>query len=157
MKAYEWYKRGNDTSDPIESFANFWRGFNNLYANLSKGDERKKIQAFLNNRICETGALHILSTHADCIDYLLSEPVIDMRGNGKDTVRNITAFSATSNALIKLKEVVLVVYQVRCNLEHGQKSPNRERDVLLCSNAAPIIEELIKMELKNSAKTTTTR
>jgi hypothetical protein len=26
----------------------------------------------------------------------------------------------------------MVIYQIRCNLAHGQKSPNRERDVQLC-------------------------
>jgi len=156
VKAHEWYTRGIETSDPIEAFTNFWRGFNSLYATIGKGDERKKIQAFLQNSICEVGALHLLSTHAGCIDYLLSEPVINMRDNVKSTAPNITAFKAASNPLVKLKEVVMLIYQVRCNLEHGQKSPSRERDVLLCHYAARIIAALIDMKLTNCANTTTT-
>lgn len=25
----------------------------------------------------------------------------------------------------------MIIYQIRCNLEHGQKSPNRERVIML--------------------------
>ena len=144
VKAHEWYERGNQASDPIDAFSNFWRGFNNLYAPMRKKNEREKIQAFLQNSICEERASHLLSTHADCIDYLLSEPVINMQGNGKDTAPNITAFKEATSSLVKFKEVIMVVYQVRCNLEHGQKSPSRVRDVLLCQCATPIIAALIE-------------
>jgi hypothetical protein len=144
VKAHEWHQRGKKTSDPIDAFSNFWHGFNNLYAPMRKRNEREKIQTFLQDSICEERASHLLSTHAGCIDYLLSEPVIDMRGNGKDTAPNIAAFKAATSYLVKLKEVVMVVYQVRCNLVHGQKSPNRPRDVLLCQCATPIIAALIE-------------
>lgn len=49
-----------------------------------------------------------------------------MRGNGKDTTPYIHAFEFATDALAKLKEIFMVIYQVRCNLEHGQKSPSSE-------------------------------
>lgn len=151
MKAHEWYERGNQASDPIEAFSNFWLGFNNLYNPMRKSKEREKIQTLLQNSICEERASHLLSAHASCIDYLLSEPVINMRYNGKDTASNIAAFKVATSSLVKLKEVVMVVYQVRCNLVHGQKSPSRERDVHLCQCAAPIIAELIDIMKHNNS------
>lgn len=144
MKAHEWHERGNQASDPIDAFSNFWRGFNNLYFQAGNSRERKKIWTFLQNSICEERASYILSAHAGCVNYLVSEPVIGMGGNGSDTAPNIAAFKAATSSLVKLKEVVMVIYQIRCNLEHGQKSPRRERDVQLCRCAAPIIAALIK-------------
>jgi hypothetical protein len=144
MKAREWHERGARAEDPFDALSNFWRGFNNLFFTAGNGAERQKITAFLQGNVSEAGAVRLLSEYADCVDYLLSEPVIDMRGNGKDTAPNIAAFKAATTSLEKLEHVLMVVYQVRCNLEHGQKSPNRERDAELCRRSAPIIAALVE-------------
>lgn len=146
MKSHEWHERGSQASDPIDAFSSFWRGFNNLYFSIGTGQEREKIRTFLQLHISEERASQMLSTNVGCVDYLLSEPVADMRGNGKDTSPNIEAFNAATSSLAKLEQVIMVVYQVRCNLEHGQKSPNRDRDVQLCQCSAPIISALIKRD-----------
>jgi hypothetical protein len=69
-----------------------------------------------------------------------------MRGNGKDTTPNIQAFNAAADSTTRLEELFMVIYQVRCNLEHGQKSPSRERDLLLCECAAPIVAGTIQFQ-----------
>jgi hypothetical protein len=69
----------------------------------------------------------------------MSQPVINMNGNGKNTTPNIEAFELAQTSLEKLQEIFMVIYQIRCNLEHGEKSPNRERDIELCKNAAPFV------------------
>ena len=66
-----------------------------------------------------------------------------MRGNGRDTSANIQAFNAATDSLAKLQEVFMVIYQVRCNLEHGQKSPSRERDIQLCQAASPLVAHIV--------------
>ena len=143
MKAREWLERGRRAADQIDAFTDFWRGFNNLFSAVANGQERDKIRIFLNGRLSETQAKEILESNAAGVTYLLSQPVIDMRGNGKDTTPNIEAFKAATDSLVKLQELFLVIYQVRCNLEHGQKSPNRERDVRLCESAAPLVAYVI--------------
>ena len=143
MKAREWLERGIQEDDPIDSFSNYWRGFNNLYFGVGNGPERNKIREFLSQNIAEVDADAILQSHANEISYLLSQPVIDMRGNGRDTAGNIQAFNNENNPLVKLQEVFMVIYQVRCNLEHGQKSPNRDRDIQLCQNASPLVGNII--------------
>ena len=110
-----------------------------MFFPIGNDTERNNIKTFLNQNISEAEAEEILHAHADEIAYLLSQPVIDMRGNGKDTKPNIEAFNAATDYLTKLKELFLVIYQVRCNLEHGQKSPGRERDVHLCQSASPLV------------------
>lgn len=111
MKAREWLDRGSQVADPVDAFSNFWRGFNNLFFGVGQGQERDKIKSFLSQSISEADAGAILQKHASEIVYLLSQPVIDMRGNGKDTAANIQTFNAATDSLTKLQEVFMVIYQ----------------------------------------------
>jgi len=67
-----------------------------------------------------------------------------MRGNGRNTAKHIQAFQAGNTSLGKLKELFMIIYQVRCNLEHGQKSPSRDRDVELCRSARPLVDRVVE-------------
>jgi Apea-like HEPN len=143
VKAREWYERGNQVSDPVEAFSNYWRGFNNLFFGVGNGNESEKIKLFLKQRVTESQATKLLQDHPHNITYLLSQPVIDMRGNGRNTTPNIQAFNIAVDSVTKLQELFMVIYQVRCNLEHGQKSPRRERDIQLCKLASPFVAEVL--------------
>lgn len=143
MKAREWFERGKQAADSIDAFSNFWRGFNNLFSPIGNGQERDKIRSFLSRHITEVQAKEIIESNVAGVAYLLSQPVIDMRGNGRDTASCIQAFNATTESLVKLQELFMVIYQVRCNLEHGQKSPHTERDVQLCKSAAPLVAYVV--------------
>jgi hypothetical protein len=129
MKARKWLDRGLDRSDPIDSLTDLWRGFNNLFYQCEGSTERKKIKNFISQSVSEETASQLIAGHKQEIEYLLSQPVIDMRGNGRDTSPSIKAYTDANSCIEKLKEIFLVIYQVRCNLEHGQKSPDRERDI----------------------------
>jgi hypothetical protein len=94
-------------------------------------------QGILDRRQQETGVL-------------LARPVIDMRRNGRDTAANIAAFQAANCPRVKLEELFMVIYQVRCNLEHGQKGPQHESDRMLCASAGPIVGDIIELSFKNA-------
>lgn len=143
MKAREWLDRGRQTADPIDAFTSFWRAFNNLFSAVGNGQERGKIKLFLSQQLSEVQAKEILQNNPAEVLYLLSQPVIDMRGNGKDTTQNIQAFSSAVDSLAKLQELFMVIYQVRCNLEHGEKSPKTVRDIKLCQSAAPLVAYVV--------------
>jgi len=143
VKAREWHERGRNAPDPIEGFSNSWRAFNNLFFRVIAANERDKIMTFLRDRISQLKATELIGAHDPEVKYLLSQPVIDMRGNGRDTKSNIEAFHAATDSLVKLQQLFMVIYQVRCNLEHGQKSPTRERDVQLCRSALPILTAVV--------------
>jgi len=145
MKAKEWHERGKQAADPINALSDFWRGFNHLYFPLKGADERQKIRRLLIARVSEQKAQIVLAENAHGVGILLAQPVIDMRGNGRNTQPNIAAFKATGDPLGKLQEVFMVIYQIRCNLEHGQKSPNRERDVQLCMASSPIVANVLEI------------
>jgi hypothetical protein len=143
MSAHEWLKRGKAAHSPIDAFTDFWRGFNNLYGLTDGRTELARIQAFLTANISAVAAALILANHPQQVTYLLSQPIIDMRGNGRDTAAAIAAFAANTDAQIKLGELFAVIYQIRCNLEHGQKSPTDDRDVRLCECSAPIVAAVV--------------
>ncbi len=144
MKAREWFERGKKMTDPIDAFSSYWCGFNNLFSSIGSGQERDRIRSYLSASITLDQAQDALNKNSDNIEYLLSQPVIDMRGNGRDTTLNIQAFKVTADAKTKLSEVFMIIYQVRCNLVHGEKSPSADRDVRLCASAAPIISYVLE-------------
>lgn len=142
MKSREWLKRGDTATDSFDALSNYWRGFNGLYA--GKGQERELISQFLTSRITDQFASGLLDAHAGKISCLISEPVIDMRGNGRDTSQHIENFGAASTSVERLVALFMVIYQVRCNFEHGQKSPFRKRDKALCEAACPFVAEVVR-------------
>jgi hypothetical protein len=147
MNVREWFDRGRQSADPFDAFSNFWRAFNKLYSTVGQGYERDKIKLFLRQQLSEAQAMEILQINASSVSYLLSRPVIDMRGNGKDTAPNIQAFHAADDSLTKLQELFMIIYQVRCNLEHGEKSPSMDRDLMLCQLAAPLVAYVVEQNV----------
>lgn len=143
VKAREWLDRGNQETDPIDAFASYWRGFNTLFFGAAEGPEREKIKACLSQGISERDAEEILHAYKSEIAFLLERPVIDMRQNGRDSEPNIQAFGTATASLVKLQEVFMVIYQVRCNLEHGQKSPSNGRDIQLCQHASRLVADIV--------------
>jgi hypothetical protein len=143
MQAREWLNRGKAAQSPIDAFTDYWRGFNNLYGPTQGTTELARLRAFLAASVSSAVAAPILADHPEQVAYLLSQPVIDMRGNGRDTAAAIAAFSLAADAQAKLCELFAVIYQVRCNLEHGQKSPTVDRDVRLCECSAPIVAAVV--------------
>lgn len=142
MKAQEWLERGRRAEDPFDAFSNFWRGFNNLFSGA--GRERDLISSFLRRDVSIEYAQILLDKYKKEIDFLMHRPVIDMRGNGRDTSNFIVEFDQAESAVEKLVALFMVIYQIRCNFEHGQKSPTRGRDIKLCFHAGPIIADIVE-------------
>lgn len=148
MIAREWLELGRVEESPINKLTNYWRGFNNLYSTAQiRGNERDKIKGYLTSTVSHKDAQEILEIDIQALDYLLSQPVIDMRGTGLDTQQEINAFGGNTDHKAKLVELFLIIYQVRCNLEHGQKSPTSNRDVKLCRTAAPFVANVLERYL----------
>ncbi len=143
MKAKEWLERGMESTDPIDMFSNSWRGFNNLFYRSSGRIERTKIRNYLIDNVSEDVSTSLLHEYSEEVYYLLSQPVIDMRGNGEDTGKYIKRYRTSSTNQERIVALFLIVYQVRCNLEHGQKSPNQDRDIKLCSSSWPLVAEVV--------------
>ncbi|MFC3203204.1 hypothetical protein ACFOEW_15440 [Alteromonas oceani] len=142
MKAQEWLERGNQEQDPFNAFSNYWRGFNHLFS--GNGRERDLIKAYLRNSIDEQTAADLLNRYSQESQILVNTAVLDMRGNGRSTQRYQSQFSSAVTEINKLIALFMIIYQVRCNLEHGQKSPSRARDRQLCQASCPYIARVIE-------------
>ena len=145
MVAREWLEKGDARGDPVDRFADYWRAFNNLYSSVAGRSEPERILAYLEQYVSEERAAAILQERQGEAHYLLSAPVVDMRSNGRDTSECIEKFMKADSSLGKLQQLFRVVYQVRCNLEHGQKSPSDDRDVLLCQSAGPVVADVVRI------------
>lgn len=143
VKAREWLERGLNHNDPIDCLCNCWMGFNNLYSIYQVGAEPLAIKTFIDTKVDTAFAQALIEHHEQEVNYFMSRPVIDMRGNGRSTQRDIDDYNASNCPISKLKSILMVIYQVRCNLMHGKKSPSRDRDVELCKSSWPFVAELV--------------
>jgi len=145
LKAEEWFKRGHEANNPLDAFNHFWVAFNNLYSSQNGRFEPQKIKNYLSSHVSEDVALELLERHSDKIDFLISQPVKHIPENGQDTQGHVDAYTGSENPIDKLKSIFMIIYQIRCNLIHGQKSPSRERDVELCNNSCGILSAVIEL------------
>lgn len=143
MKALEWLDRGLNHDDPMDCLNSCWMGFNNLYSAHLSNSEIETIKQFIDANVDVDTAQKLIDNHQTEISYLMSRPIIDMRGNGRNSQRDIDSYNSSDCPLAKLKSILIFIYQVRCNLMHGQKSPSRERDVELCKHSWPFVAELV--------------
>ena len=141
MKAVEWLSRGNEATDPFDALSNYWRAFNNLFAGNAR--ERELISSFLRENIDESFARSLIQDQVKNVEVLVKQPVKDMRGNGRDTSPYMRQFRSAQTELNRLTILFMIIYQVRCNFEHGQKSPSRARDRDLCRAACPIVAAVV--------------
>ena len=145
MVAREWLEMGDARASPVDQLTDYWRAFNNLYSSVTGHPESQRILDYLEHSVSEERAEAILQERQEQANYLLSVPVVDMRGNGRDTLDCIEEFKSAGSSLKRLQQLFRVIYQVRCNLEHGQKSPTDDRDVRLCQAAGPVVADVVRI------------
>ena len=106
---------------------------NHIYG-YAKGNERDRMVACLSN-LCDKVGINPFDL--DVSEYLAS-PILDMRQekNGSQRVN-----PKDRNSLFK------AIYQVRCNLFHGNKSLGSERDTNLVKQGADVIICILSKEL----------
>ncbi|EKN3681988.1 hypothetical protein OU500_000371 [Yersinia enterocolitica] len=147
MKAEEWIQLGDEKQNPMDKFEDYWKAFNNLFSFYENNrTEKLKINDILNN--CIDNADDLLERFRADINYLISMPVINMnRVSSRNASENIDNFNHETAPLDKLKAVFMIIYQIRCNLIHGEKSPTRTRDTELCDHAAGLVREVSSIRL----------
>jgi hypothetical protein len=132
-----------DKSDIFFRFIATWVAFNAIYCsqssargcNLATTYDVDQVSEFARNQEVITRHLHLLSVDPD---YHSAVHVLADRGVAKPTTprkcprRQITDIK---NA----EQVLLCVYQVRCNLFHGRKTPDVGRDRALVKAAYTIL------------------
>jgi hypothetical protein len=132
------------------AFTQPWAAFNHLYAQHRGDTERDWVMNFIRDHLNEVSADRVLDAAATPIDQLLELPPGDMRLNvDEDRFRARSrrhaaiVRDATQGAIERVAHLAAVLYQVRCNLLHGDKDPISTRDRRLVRACAQILDELL--------------
>ncbi len=113
----------------IEESLNHRKMFNNLQKTLSKDTQEGEISFIINMGRYDEYRKHLLGNN------ILSKPSIQ-KMSGNNTIQ-----LCKENNLQTVKDVL---YLIRCNIFHGQKTPGDERDDEIVQNALPLLSFLVK-------------
>ena len=83
------------------------------------------------------------------------KPRIDsLKTNGPlhRSIENYTNLTQSSDVYKRTEALFLLIYQIRCNLFHGKKSPEEKRDFDLVVEAAYLMENYMDVFLKKTRK-----
>ena len=140
------------TASPREwqEFTNLWMAFNAIYGGEPDRRERSRVMASIRRCFSEQGALRILRAVTRSIDRILEVPPGNLLLNKYDP--HFRAASQRCAALYRnrressagrLAAAAGVLYQVRCNLIHGDKDPDSERDRMLVRESFAVLRVLV--------------
>ena len=148
--AQKWYRKAISADDDYERFVFLWFAFNALYNEFFSGSERKAIGDLVYTdryRINNARIKDILETsHAE---FFQERIIRDCRGNGLDTSESAAVLRSSDYSQKKrLRNLLIILYQVRCNLFHGNKMFGRDSDDEVMINAAFVLTGIIEAFLK---------
>ncbi|HHF2988654.1 TPA: hypothetical protein ACPJ0P_004683 [Vibrio alginolyticus] len=142
----------NNLGGVVSEFRDNWlavQAYSTAYEN--GGDQRSTIIHAIESSLSEDVCQAILVKFETEIQYLHSSPVGDLRfENSHDRFyqngnRDIQAVINTDNSSqVRLAHLVCVVYQIRCNLDHGHKELTTARSQKLFDIGNRIIQAVIE-------------
>lgn len=151
--AREWYEvASGDRSlgkDEVSRFMVLWVGFNALYAlefDHVDGD-RKQVRLFADYPRAKNAHEEALSGS----DTRYTTAVKTLAQRGVYNFRNQERLRLEDES--NLGQVMELVYQVRCNLFHGRKSPHDLRDRKLIKAAHTIVSQLMQRLTEDKVST----
>jgi hypothetical protein len=137
-----------DRSDVFFRFIATWVAFNAIYCSrsaaqgcdLERTHDAKHVSGFASDPEVIARHVQLLSVDPEyhsAVHVLADEGVAKLISTRRCSRQNITCVEDA-------KQVLLCVYQVRCNLFHGQKTPDSGRDRSLVNAAYTILIRIIR-------------
>lgn len=153
--ALSWLRKADNEADQFSRFATLWFGFNSLYNEFYYGDERRAIGDFV---FSDDYHLHNFTIErilqAQSSRFFAEHVIRDVRG-GTDTAEDQARMNGASfSAKRRLKALLIILYQVRCNLFHGHKVFGRHSDETVVSHAAEALHCILHAYLADSTTST---
>ena|GEM_PF-1780487 len=134
-----------------QEFSNLWMAFNAIYGGEPDRKERSRVISSVRRNLNDRQALSVLRHVARSVDRLLEIPPGNMMIEYWDS--SFRAASQRYAAMYRnrketpvgrLAAVSAILYQVRCNLIHGDKDPQVERDRMLVAESLQILNILVR-------------
>ena len=168
---FEFGKNGNfpnqtddDTAKVITQFVAYWVAFNSIYSvdmdqpdekirSKMKLTERKQIEDCINNYYenCFKDAIDFNAEYINIFKEVLVFKGVKIPEKNKKyyNIHYLTLNDGNSSDEIKLNALVQIIYQVRCNVFHGSKSPQPGRNYNLVKNSNIVLEKLLSAYIKH--------
>jgi hypothetical protein len=133
-----------------QEFVQEWVSFNTCYNDISGPTERDRLMGAIRKYLPAAEAGVALQKLSDPIQYFSRLPPGDMRKGPHNPLfrsRSTDDLNIVNDPLAdpveRLAHLMSVVYQIRCNLIHGDKDPDVARDRELVRESKRVIEEVL--------------
>ena len=132
-----WAKKGDIESDDFSKFICYWIAFNCwLYTKTNEVRDRLALNKLYSKReLYNNFQKSVIENESPFTALVNVCPIKNNRTeNRKKAVKDIHEF----------KEVIDVLYEIRCNLFHGSKLDTDKRDMEVIKAATPVLEIIVK-------------
>jgi hypothetical protein len=132
------------------AFLRLWAAFNCLYGEEDRGIERDRVMQVVQRYLNDPHAQAVIDRIAIEANAIVETPPGDMRKDSSD--RRFREHSERCAAIYRdqtlsskerLSGLMGVIYQVRCNLLHGDKDPDDARDMILVRHSSSVLEAVL--------------
>lgn len=118
-----------------QGFIRDWISFNTLYTLVRGGSEREQVMNMVRQTVAVDQSEEFLASLLEPITFFTQLPPGNMRYDRADprfrqqSEADLTVVNdAAQDPVERLARLMSVVYQIRCNLLHGEKDPINDRD-----------------------------
>jgi len=138
-------------------FRNKWLTIQAFSAEFERRNQRKTLLNTVNTCLSEVDASKLLDSYSEDITYLRNNPVGNLAletthdnfyQNAQKDIDEV--FNAENCAVKSVGFLLCVIYQVRCNVEHGKKQLGTERSQKLFGISNKILDSIVELLLKQA-------
>lgn len=142
--ARAWYLKARDEEDQFDRFVYLWFSFNILYSEYMTNDERWAIRKFVQSRVHSIRNVEQILNHDDS-RYFVRRIIRNCRIDDTQDTSELAAKLKNPRNLktVRFEALMLILYQVRCNLFHGNKLFSSESDQEVVMHAANVLESIL--------------
>lgn len=141
----KWVEKSEHEEDDFDKFVYGFFALNALYSEYYDGDERGAIRTLFYQ--CFDSHEQDFKKIMDLPEYdyfARRAPILNMkydpaRGIGRSDTREDTRCLSERNARKSNRAMLMILYQIRCNLFHGNKAYGNPNDDEVMKNAAEIL------------------
>lgn len=146
-----------ERSDVFVRFIATWVAFNAIYCSrtadngcdLDTATDSDQVSEFANDPEVVARHLQLLRTDPE---YCSAVMVLADQGVGKPVSRHRRPLRRLIRSPENAEEVLMCVYQVRCNLFHGQKTPDSPKDRSFVKAAYQILINIIEPYVEHAGR-----
>ena len=132
-----WKERGKQEANSFDKFIFYWIAFNCFYSKKTQlSQESKIIEILQDDKSIDELFRKLIVGKEEMLKNLKNKcPILDERPDHQGEKIEMPEFT--------FKEILPVIYQIRCNLFHGNKSGDSQRDKDVITAALPVLELLV--------------